>query len=108
MIRIETREQVKAMVNEYPEGISLTQLHNKVQRIVTRLQLRTLLGALYIRGEIDRQRVKTLNRRETKYYPFNGLPPVKRKRKPKNESDSPMLSLKDFMPGGKYQAYIEP
>jgi hypothetical protein len=108
MIRIETREQVKSMVGEYPDGISLTQLHNKVQRIVTRLQLRTMLGTLYTNGEISRERVKTLNRKETKYYPFNGMPPVRRKRKPKTENDGKILTMKDFMLGGNYQAYIEP
>ena len=108
MIRIETREQIKALVARYPEGISLTQLHNQVQRLVTRLQLRTMLGALYMKGEISRARVEALNRRETKYYPFNGLPPATKARKPKKENNGRMLTMKDFMVGGKYQAYLEP
>lgn len=107
MIRNETREQIKSLVAEYPEGISLTNLHNKVHRIVTRLQLRTLLGSLYTKGEITRERVDALCRRETRYYPFNGQPPVKRIRKPRKECDHEMLSLKDFLPGQKYQPYIE-
>lgn len=107
MIRIETRDQVKCLVAEHPEGISLTELHCKVQRMLTRLQLRTLLGTLYTKGEISRLRVSVLNRRETKYYPYNGMPPVTRKRKQKKENNSDMLSMKDFMPGEKYQPYIE-
>ena len=107
MIRIETREQVKALVNQYPEGISLTHLHNKIHRIVTRLQLRTALGSLYMKGEITRERVTTLNRRETKYFPFNGKEPLIKKRNPVKEEDKKMLSMKDFMPGKKYQAYID-
>jgi hypothetical protein len=107
MIRIETREYVKTLVNESPEGISLTRLHNKVQRMITRLQLRTALGTLYAKGEISRERVTEFNRRETKYYPFNGQAPVKRAKKAKKESDWGMLSMKDFMPGKKYRAYID-
>jgi hypothetical protein len=107
MKRFETREQIKTMVMGYEEGISLTELHNKVHREVTRLQLRTLLGSLYMKGEITRERVKEHNRRETKYFPFSGKPPVTRKKKPAQENDSNMLTMKDFMPGKKYQAYID-
>ncbi|HTA28448.1 MAG TPA: hypothetical protein VK809_11705, partial [Bacteroidia bacterium] len=107
MIRLETRQQVKIIVDQHDEGITLTRLHNQFQRMVTRLQLRTLLGALYEKGDISRERVLELNRSETKYYPFNGQPPVKRKRKPKQEEDKQILDVKDFLPGGKYQPYIE-
>jgi hypothetical protein len=107
MKRIETRNHIKSIVENYPEGISLTQLHNKFQRTVTRLQLRSLLGVLYMNGEITRQRVSMLSRRVTKYYPFNGSEPVKRKLKHLKERNKKMLSMKDFMPGKKYQAYIE-
>ena len=107
MIRIETREQVKAIVMQSPEGISLTQLHNKFHRIMTRLQLRTVLTSLYKKGEISRERVCALNRRETQYYPFNGKPPVTREKRIIKLRDKKMLSMKDFMPGKKYQAYIE-
>jgi hypothetical protein len=108
MKRIETRQQVKAIVDRYEEGISLTRLHNQFQRMATRLQLRTMLGALYEKGEISRERVKELNRSETKYYPFNGNPPTKRKQKPKLVQEKTMLDRSDFMPGGKYLAFIEP
>ena len=108
MKRIETRQQVKAMVDRYEEGITLTRLHNQFQRMATRLQLRTMLGALYEKGEISRQRVKELNRSETKYYPFNGNPPVKRKHKLKCHQEKTMLNRTDFMPGGMYLAFIEP
>ncbi len=107
MIRMETRRQVKAIVDQHEEGITLTRLHNQFQRVVTRLQLRTLLGALYEKGEISRERVLELSRSETKYYPFNGTPPVKKKRKQKVEEDKEILDVKDFLPGGMYQPYIE-
>lgn len=106
MKKTEIRQQVKSLVMEYPEGISLTYLHNKVHRMVTRLQLRTLLGSLYSRQEISRERVTVHNRRETKYYPFNGLAPVRRKRRPAKENEGDMLSMEDFMPGKKYAPYI--
>jgi hypothetical protein len=107
MIRIETRLHIKSLVENYPDGISLTKLHNRVYRMVTRLQLRTILGALYMNSEITRQRVFELNRRETKYYPFNGKPPVTKKKNPVKEKDTQMLDMKDFMPGKKYQAYLD-
>ncbi|HTB31760.1 MAG TPA: hypothetical protein VK808_07025 [Bacteroidia bacterium] len=107
MIRIETREHVRALVEKHPEGITLTKLHNQVYRMITRLQLRTVLGVLYAKSRISRERVHELNRRETKYYPFNGKPPVKRARKPVKVSDTKMLDMKDFMPGKKYQAYLD-
>jgi hypothetical protein len=105
--KTEIRELVKSLVYEYPDGISLTHLHHKVHREVTRLQLRTLLGALYAKGQITRERVTEFNRRETKYYPFNGQPPVKRAKNKARESDSKMLSMKDFMPGKRYRAYLD-
>jgi len=108
MIRIQTRTQVKAIVDGHEEGITLTRLHNQFQRMATRLQLRTMLGALYEKGEISRERVQELNHSETKYYPFNGSPPVKRKRKPKQVQEKTELDMSDFMPGGKYLAFIEP
>jgi hypothetical protein len=107
MIRIETREHVKYIVNEYTDGISLSALHGKMHRKITRLQLRTLLGKLYAKKEISRERVIALNRRETKYFPFNGSEPVTRKKKAVVENNNKMLSMKDFMAGKKYQAYIE-
>jgi len=107
MIRIETREHVKSIVNGYPDGISLTRLHNKVHRMITRLQLRTVLTALYRKGEISRERVTELNRRETRYYPFNGTEPVKRKVNRIKKRSGRMLSMKDFMPGKKYRAYLD-
>jgi hypothetical protein len=107
MIGKETRNQVKSMVNDYSEGISLNHLHNKFHRKVTRLQLRTLLGAMYMRSEISRERMITYNKRETKYFPFNGKSPVKRKMNRAKDGDSKMLSMKDFMPGKKYAAYID-
>jgi len=107
MIRLETRQQVRAIVDQREEGVTLTQLHNQFQRMATRLQLRTMLGALYEKGEISRERVKALNRSETKYYPFNGKPPVKRKRNKRTEEDKTMLDMSDFLPGRKYQPYID-
>lgn len=107
MKKTEIRQHVKSLVLEYPEGVSLTHLHLKLHRIVTRLQLRTLLGSLYNRSEISRERVDALNRRETRYYPFNGQGPVRRKRRPAKENEGDMLSMDDFMPGKKYAAYID-
>ena len=107
MKKIEIRELVKNMVYDYPEGASLTQLHHKVHRLVTRLQLRTLLGSLYLNSEITRERVSVHNRRETRYYPFNGKPPVTRPKGKPKESEGKLLSMKDFMPGKKYRAYLD-
>jgi hypothetical protein len=107
MIRIETREYVKSIVEEYTEGISLSKLHAQLHRTVTRLQLRTVLTALYKNERISRERVHENSRRITKYYPFNGTAPVTRKRKKVRQRDKKMLSMKDFMPGKKYQAFIE-
>jgi hypothetical protein len=107
MIKQEIRQQVKARVEESPEGISLTHLHNKFQSKLNRTKLRALLGALYKKGEITRERIHKVQRRETMYFPFNGKPIVKRVRKKTKERDKKMLSMKDFMPGKKYQAYID-
>ncbi len=107
MKRIETRNEVKAIVDMNPDGISLTHLMNKFQRITTRLQLRTMLGALFTNSEISRERICIHNRRVTKYFPFNGTPPVKKKRNKVKERNRKMLSMKDFMPGRKYSPYID-
>lgn len=107
MIKTETREFVKAEVTASPEGISLSELHQQVHRKLTRLQLRTLLDSLYTKGEISRERIKEKNRKETRYYPFNGKACEKRARKMKKETESGMLSMKDFMPGKKYRAYLD-
>lgn len=108
MIKSETRQLVRDLVNQSPEGISLTALHNKVQRLIVRIKLRCVLGTLYKNSEISRERVLHKSRRVTLYYPFNGKPPVKRMKKKVRERNKKMLSMKDFMPGKKYQAYIEP
>ncbi len=108
MINNETRSQIKALVEMSPDGISLTQLHNIVQRLITRFKLRCALGSLYKKGEISRERILNKSRRETMYYPFNGNPPVTRAKKKLRERDKKMLSMKDFMPGKKYAAFLEP
>jgi hypothetical protein len=108
MIKIETKTLIKSIVDQSPEGISLTHVHNKVQRLITRLKLRCVLGNLYKKEEITRERTINKGRRETMYYPYNGKPPVKRKKKLLKERDRKTLSMKDFMPGKKYAAYIEP
>jgi len=108
MIKAATREYLKSVVLASNEGISLSELHSKAHRTLTRLQLRTMLDTLYTKGEISRERITTLNRRETRYYPFNGKPPLKRKHRQATENEgSTMLSMKDFMPGRKYAAYID-
>jgi len=107
MIKAETREYIHSVINASPEGVSLSQLHSKVHRKLTRLQLRTMLDGLYMRSQVSKERIEKFNRRETHYYPFSGKPPVKKKRKGKTERDSPMLSMKDFMPGQKYAPYID-
>lgn len=107
MIKLEVKQQVKLLVNQSPEGISLTKLHNIMQSKLTRLKLRSLLGALYKRTQLSRERMTIRNRRETLYFPFNGKPPVTRPRKKVKERDKKMLSMKDFMPGKKYAAYID-
>jgi len=107
MIKAETREYINSVINASPEGVSLSELHSKVHRTLTRLQLRTMLDGLYMRSEVSKERIEKFNRRETHYYPFNGKPPGKRKRKPKTECENAMLSMKDFMPGQKYAPYID-
>ncbi len=107
MIKQELRQQVKIVVEQSPDGISLTHLHNKFQSKITRLKLRALLGALYKKNEITRERMKLPQLRETLYFPYNGKPVVRRARKKVRERDKKMLSMKDFMPGKKYKAYLD-
>jgi hypothetical protein len=107
MIKTETREYVKSLVMDAQQGISLSELHGKMHRTLTRLQLRTTLDTLYVKGTISRERITELSRRETRYYPFNGKEPMKRKNTQARENESDILSMKDFMPGRKYAAYID-
>lgn len=107
MIKPETREYIRSLINNSPEGISLSQLHSKVHRQLTRLQLRSMLDGFYMRSEVSKERIQKFNRRETHYYPFNGKTPVKKKRKHQTECEGSMLSMKDFMPGKKYAPYID-
>ena len=108
MIKTETRLLIISLVNQADEGISLTSIHNKVQRLITRVKLRYMLSGLYQNGKISRERVLHQNRRETRYYPFSGKPPVSRVKVKVRERDKKILSMKDFMPGKKYRAFIEP
>jgi hypothetical protein len=108
MISQEIKEQVKRMVDENTEGISLSEVHRKVPRTITRLQIRTLLRLLYMGSEISCQRVEVMRRKQTMYYPFNGQAPVTRKKNPRKENTGEILTMADFLPGGKYMPYLEP
>lgn len=107
MTRTEIREHVKSAVHEFPDGGSLTDIHNKVRRLLTRLQLRTLLGNMYAKSEISRERVIYKGKKITHYYPFNGKSPVVRKQQVKQQNTGRILSMKDFRTGGAYNPQLQ-
>ena len=83
MKRDEKIEFVKSLVDISPDGISIDHLHVKCSRILTRDKLRALLSFMYLNKLISKERVKVYNKKEARYFPFNGKATVKRKRKVK-------------------------
>jgi hypothetical protein len=107
MKRIETRNQVKTMVDTHTEGITLTELHTHFQRLVTRLQLRTLLRALVENNEITAERMLWKCKKQTVYFPFSGAPNKKRKKKIVKLNNSRYLTVKDFKRNGAYTPFAD-
>lgn len=96
MIKEPIRDRIKEIIADHPEGVTLKQIHFRVQSHCTKLQVRLFLDRLKNNSDISFAREERMGRKETYYYPFNGQPRKKKAKQPKAKLDKAMLDMNDF------------